>query len=331
MSQQRFGLLALLTAALIGGCTDDPVYPTQQIQVTGTDLPVISGDAVFELWLSYPPERTSGKEPVIDHDLPEYFSAGRFLVGADGALLAPGGGPAAFSIPAGYNPALVAEAIVSVEPRDDDDAVPDAMMLWGELRGTPTRGHALLQVATQRTFDTAAIRDRKGSFVLEAPTAATAEDSLSGIWFLMHRFNPSSGDSLTPGLDLPPLPLNHDNDNWIYEAWLSEQTVDGLRYISLGRFRNPAHSDLNAAGPAAGPNTSAAYDFPGEDFVAPRRRLSDSAHGVVVSLQPDDIVLSAPLIRLLELPTMPDTVASREDIHMTPTPKLPLIEVTIDR
>jgi hypothetical protein len=332
MSRHPFLALVLLIASgmLAASCTEDPLYPARSITVNGADMPSLVGDAVYELWLSYPPERAVRKEPVIDHDEPLYFSAGRFIV-SDGAIRAVGGGPADFAIPTGYNPSLVFEAIVSVEPLVDDDTVPDAPMLWGRFTGTASRAHALLEAATVRTFDTAAMLARNGSFVLEAPTSEDAADSLSGIWFLSKVRSPG-GDPMSPGVDMPALPLNHDNDNWIYEAWLTQRDGAGsVSYVSLGRFRNPANADLTGPGPAAGPNRTAAHGFPGEDFVAPRRVLTDSAYGVVVSLQPESIAVAAPVLRLLERPIIGDSVVSGRRVNMTATAKLPLVEVTIDR
>jgi hypothetical protein len=332
MSQHRFLHLALVIALgmLAAACTEDPLYPSQAISVSGADMPALAGDAVYELWLSYPPERAR-KDDAIDHDETIYFSAGRFLVDAAGAIRGVDGGPAAFAIPQGYNPSLVGEAIVSVEPRVDDDTIPDAPMLSGRVFGTATRGHATLEVSTAKTFDTTALLERSGAFVLEAPTSSAAEDTLSGIWLLRHQFNPASGEPNTPGINLPSMPLNHDNDNWIYEAWLTTRTASGIEYLTLGRFRNPASSDATGPGPAAGPNIANAYRYPGEDFVAPHRRLDDSTYGVVVSMQPESIPLSAPLIRLLERPTIGGGIASGETVNMSPAAKLPLIEVTIDR
>lgn len=332
MSRHRFLFLALVlvSSTLAASCTEDPLYPARSISVNGADLPSLDGDAVYELWLSYPPERAVRKEPVIDHDEPLYFSAGRFVV-TDGAIRAVGGGPADFAIPAGYNPSLVFEALVSVEPLIDDDTVPDAPMLWGRFTGSATRGHALLEAATERTFDTAALLERNGSFVLEAPTSDDPADSVSGIWFYSNIRSPG-GEPMSPGIDMPALPLDHDNDNWIYEAWLTVRDAGGsVSYVSLGRFRSPAKEDDTGPGPAAGPNRLAAHHFPGEDFVAPRRVLTDSAYGVVVSLQPDSIALASPVLRLLERPIIGDSAFAGRRVNMTATGKLPLIEVTIDR
>jgi hypothetical protein len=205
------------------------------------------------------------------------------------------------------------------------------VMLSGRFLGTATRGHAILEPSGSRAFDSTALSLRGGSFVLEAPTSSDPADALSGIWFVLHQRNQTTGDSLTPGLRLPAQPLNHDNDTWTYEAWLTERTAGGTTYSSLGRFRSPASADANGAGPGAGANPSGAYPYPGEDFVVPSRPLADTTYGVIVSLQPEDIPLAAPLVRLLERPMMPVNVNTREEIIMSPTQRLPIIEVTIDR
>jgi hypothetical protein len=331
MSKNRTALVVMvLIAAATVGCTEDPLFPERSIQVTSADMPPIVGDAVYELWLSYPNERVNSKEPKVDHNLPEYFSAGRFLADESGALMAVGGGPATFAIPPGYNPALIAEALVSVEARNDNDSLPDAIMLSGVFVGSASRGHAILQTSGARAFDSTALALRGGRFVLEAPTSPESGDALSGLWFVDHQ---TIGDPLAPGLSLPVQPLNHDNDNWTYESWLTVRAPGGgTDYISLGRFRNPASVDENGAGPGAGTNPAGAYRYPGEDFVAPpRRRLNDSTYGVVVSMQPTGVALDAPLVRLLERSQIGVAVTPGEDVVMSPTAKLPIIEVTIER
>jgi hypothetical protein len=334
MSKQGLVSAAIAIAfalVALAGCTEDPLFPTRTIEVTATDVPLIEGDAVYELWLSYPSERANPKQRSIDHELPEYFSAGRFRVDAAGALVGVDGGPAAFAIPSGYNPSLIAEAMVSVEPRDDDDTIPDAVMLSGDFYGTATRGHAILMTTGRRAFDSVALSLRGGRFVLEAPTSPRPEDALSGIWFILHQPNQTTGDTISPGLSLTAHPLNHDNDNWTYESWLTARNGDRVEYISLGRFRSPASADDNGPGPGAGSAAAAAYPFPGEDFVSPTpRRLNDTTYGVVVSMQPQGIALSAPLVRLLERPSIPAD-AGRDPIVLSQTARLPIIEVTIVR
>lgn len=331
MSRHRIALFALLASTIAVGCTDDPVFPVQAIQVTAADMPAIAGDGVYELWLSYPEERANPKEDHLDHGEPAYFSVGRFVVDASGAISAVDGGPPQFAIPPGYNPALVGEALVTIESRSDNDSVPDARLLSGSFTGSTSQGYALLQTGSPRTFDTAALRGRKGSFVLESATAEAGTVEPTGIWFLLHRPNTSTGDSLTAGIGMPTMPLNHDNDRWVYETWLVETTATGRDYRSLGRFRDPAGADANGAGPGAGPRPERAYPYPGEDFIAPTPRTLDSTVGVIVSMQPEDIALSAPLIRLLERASIPGEAPVRSEITLTPTPKLPIVEVTIAR
>ena len=328
VSRTACGAVALALLALTG-CTEDPLFPQQSMTITAVDVPPLVGPAVYELWLSYPPELAREKGYGIEHDEPEYFSAGRFTVGADGSLRSlDGSAPAAFAIPSGYNPSLIGEAVVSIEPLNDNDTVPDALFLASVVTGDAERGTATLVATSPRTFDSTALNAVQGSFVLDAPTSLLSEDQYSGLWFVRHN---APGAPVASSTSLRSLPLSHDNDRWTYEAWLVAH--DGARqtYRSLGRFRNPATADSTGPGPEAGPERERAYAFPGEDFVTSQRRLNDSVYGVIISLQPEDIALAAPVLRVLERASIGVDAIPRRDVHMTVSTMKPTIEISFVR
>jgi hypothetical protein len=98
----------------------------------------------------------------------------------------------------------------------------------------------------QSAFDTS-----KTVFNLITPTDGLSTNELSGIWFVD---SVSTKPVPVAGLELPVL-----YSGWIYEGWVQV----GSKYISTGRFSNPAAADKYSG--YSGPQTG--YNFPGEDFL----------------------------------------------------------------
>ncbi len=114
------------------------------------------------------------------------------------------------------------------------------------LQGRFTKGAANLWVSENADKFSVA----KAKYSLNTPTDDPAANDFSGLWFV------DSLDAGTPaaGLSLPVL-----YSGWIYEGWIE---ING-RFLSTGRFSNPSAADLfNGFS-----GTSAAYPFPGEDFL----------------------------------------------------------------
>ena len=110
-------------------------------------------------------------------------------------------------------------------------------------------------------------------------------DCKKGIWFC-----DVSGFSSLGWLGALP-----QNSLWIYEGWVKDSTSDGgPYYYSTGRFSDPAHMDLDSAGSCSGPNKSAAFDKPGQEWIQQNcpsgKPAIDSLYGdgykVFITLEP---------------------------------------------
>lgn len=112
-----------------------------------------------------------------------------------------------------------------------------------------------------------------------------SQDCTKGAWLCG-----STGDSALPTLGKLP-----DNSSWIFEGWIADtQSAGGPYYYSMGRFRDPRHADNDGVGPCAGPNTSNAYDRPGQEWIQPNCptgkptifNLSSGIYQIYVTLEP---------------------------------------------
>lgn len=318
--------LAFLPFALLlfSGCTNDPVYEETSVLVTTSDLPPLdASEGHYELWFSYP-EEDGGKPTAAAHGDAEYVSMGTFTVAPDGTLRGIDGGSVAFAVPEGYNPNLLIDAILTVEPPGDTDDDPEGRLLAGTFTGTASLGVAALTLggfdAFGRAFDSVNLT---GSARLVTPSTSAFDDEVQGIWFL--------NDFTGPGLGLRPHPINLDNEPWTYQSWLTHTTGGTTEYISLGTFDDPAALDANGAGPNAGPDP-VSYMVPGEDFVTGTpRTLNDGTYGLLVTLQPLGLNISRPYYKLLELASIPLGFAADTEMALQATTVKPTVEIEVRR
>ncbi|MBD3224101.1 MAG: hypothetical protein GF313_05190 [Caldithrix sp.] len=93
-------------------------------------------------------------------------------------------------------------------------------------------------------------RDALGTYLLATPTDTNVASPTSGLWFV----DVDTSNQKIAGLNLPTV-----DGGWMYESWVKV----GSDTLSLGKFTNPAASDMSAvySGTAAG------FPFPGEDFL----------------------------------------------------------------
>jgi hypothetical protein len=318
----------IIFLALLVGCTEDPLFPKNPITVQVTNLPPLTSNAHYKLWLSYPRDVVRAG----DEGDYEYISAGAFRIDAPGTMTGLDGGPGTFAIPEGINPELIAGALLSVERTGGVDSVPGARMLGGIFvraigsRSTQLtlRGSAAFGSALDFVFDTSLTQPPR-TFLLETPTTREIDDYAQGIWFVTSDLRDSS-------LPLPPQPLISTNKLWVYESWLVHRDSTGnTEYISLGRFNDPAEPDDNGPGPGAGPLPDSAFALPGEDFVesAHQRQLNDGTYGVVVALSPVGIPLDRPLVTLLYRDTIDKGVAARLPMTLVRAATVPVIDVNL--
>lgn len=288
----------LLLGSLLSACTSDDPFPSLDVTISGNLLPQIDpAEAQYVLWFSYPDDPTAEKGNAAAHSSALYVPVGEFVSDEQGRPVASEGGALGFRLPEGYNPQLIFDAIVTVEPAGPIPQEPSARLLAGPVTGNAAEGRADLTVGGADAFgsafsDEAALKNAK--YALLTPSTASSADENQGIWFL-------SGFS-AGGLPVAPLPVSRDNDQWIYEAWVV-RLADGERY-RLGRFTDPDTTDSDGAGPFSG-STGAPLELPGSDFVEGTELILNSGeYGAVVALQPKDISLENPFWELFRIDTI---------------------------
>jgi len=323
-------LLLAAIALTAAGCTTDPDFPAKPITVTVSGLPSLGSQANYRLWFSYPDNDVANiKSPSINHGDASYFSVGTFRIDAAGAMVSTDGTAPEFSIPDGYNPNLITDAILTVEPTDGNDTVPGARILAGTFTGTASQAVATLTLTNDDAFGSALMLDSTfRPFFLDTPTTPEDADFAKGIWFGIYL-----NGSVTESLVLPELPVSDENPDWIYESWLVHQPSAGSpEYISLGQFLHSGKSDSDGPGTSAGSDVAGAYSIPGEDFVSGvgARTLTDGTYSAAVSLQPSNIQLDRPLITLFGSETIPGDAAQYTTIPLTPRTS-PQVEIKVDR
>lgn len=324
---------AAVLALIVTGCTKDPIYPEKTFVVKANSLPVLEGDQYYELWFSYPTGAASVKGQRLDHEDAAYISVGKFRVDAGGAVIGLDGGAAHFAIPEGHNPALIADAAVTVERVSVAHTEPGRRMLTGPFSGTASQGKATLVLDDEEAFGDKLSADSTGWCALDAPTSDAPADSASGIWFVSFKETTPGEIDTTAGLGLAPQPLVEDNPNWTYRAWLTHrQGASGVEYISLGAFTSPDAADANGPGPGAGALPTRFHKAPGEDFVSGTRRvLNDGSYGIVISIDPTDFNATRPLIPIMTLDRIPSGIGRRTLIQLASAAGAPSVEVTVDR
>ncbi|MGE3801372.1 MAG: hypothetical protein AB7H80_10155 [Candidatus Kapaibacterium sp.] len=313
------------SALLLTSCTTDPTYSELGVDVRTFDLPPLDpSEGHYELWFSYPDDPVSGKPTAVQHGDALYVSFGKFVVDQDGTVRGLDGGSPSFTIPEGYNPSLLNDAILTIEAPNDSDDTPSGRFLSGNFAGTSEQGEAVLKTngndAFGNAFDTLNL---SGVYRLISLSTTATNDDVQGIWFvdLIGRAT----------LKLPDMPTSRDNPNWAYESWLVRTVGGTTEYISLGKFGQADTLDVDGAGPNAG-SDPILLSAPGEDFVqGDIRLLNDGTYDVIVSLQPTGIVLNRPFYPLLQGPPIPKDLDPMETQPMTLAPGLPAIEITVDR
>ncbi|MBZ0267442.1 hypothetical protein K8I85_04755, partial [bacterium] len=179
----RFRVIAAgALAGLLGGCTDSQKPTVAGNNVATLELASFSAfaqsEASFELWVTF----DAAPAPV---DL----SLGKFHVNEFRAIVGTDWQPTSFSFAADAGAPveadgtidwrLAAGALITLEPRDDDDPAPTLPAL---LSGPFVNGVAHLDAAGDRALG-ADFAGATGSFHLATPTTAATDDERSGIWF----------------------------------------------------------------------------------------------------------------------------------------------------
>lgn len=315
----------IFSSLLLTSCTTDPTYTELGVDVRTFDLPPLDpSEGHYQLWFSYPDDPVSGKSAAVQHGDALYVSFGTFVVDEDGTVRGLDGGSPSFAIPAGYNPSLLSDALLTVEAPDDNDDEPSMRFLSGNFSGTSEQGVAVLGTdgddAFGNAFDTLNL---SGIYRLISLTTTTTDDDAQGIWFV---------DLIgLPTLKLPDMPTSRENPDWIYESWLVHTVAGTTEYISLGQFGKADSLDQDGAGPNAG-SDPLLLSAPGEDFVqGDVRVLNDGTYDVIVALQPTGISLTHPFYALLGGPPIPKDLDPFETQPMTIAPGLPAIEITVNR
>lgn len=336
MSSRRIALalLSLFVPFIIDGCTNDPVSPERPFSVTVTDLPPLGAGAHYELWFSYPSGASQQKGPRPDHEDANYFSVGRFNIDASGNLTGATGGAAHFAIPSGYNAQLIGDAVVTVEKANDNHTKPGPRVLGGLISGTESKASSVLSPEDGDALGGRILVDSIGYASLVAPTSDVPADSVSGVWFVRFITDLSGLPTDTvAGLALPPQPLNPDNPDWTYTAWLvRNEGTAGAEYVNIGHFNMPDGPDDDLAGPGAGSAGSHYFRTPGSDFVSgTRRTLNDGTYDVVISVDPTAIALPRPLVTVLKSEKIAAGYPSRSKIALFRPLVTPVLQFDLDR
>lgn len=320
-----FILPSLCLSFLLTSCTTDPTFDERSVEVRTFDLPPLDpSEGHYELWFSYPDDPVGGKRLAVQHGDALYVSMGKFTVDADGTVRGIGGGAPSFVVPSGYNPGLLADAILTVENPGDDDDVPSGRFLAGTFTGTESLGEAILTMGGFDAFGAAFdSTNLSGTYRLMTPSTAATDDENEGLWFVDLIGRASLG--------LRNHPINTENEGWTYESWLVRDVGGNLEYISLGTFDKADSLDANGAGPNAGPDP-VPFEAPGEDFVQGTVRvLNDGTYNVLISLQPKELSMVRPFRPLLMGPPIPNGHDPIDAVQMTIAPGLPAVEITVDR
>ncbi len=223
MKKSILGLLAL--PLFLASCNDDEATPnptpTGEITLNLTNIDDLGDDYVYEGWI------------IVDGNP---VTTGTFTADADQNL-----SETTFSVDATQLEAATA-FVLSIEPTVDTDPAPsDVKYLVGDFSGD----EAAVNTSIVGDFSAAA-----GKFIIAAPTTASMDDDLSGVWFL-----DNSSGSPVASLVLPTL-----GAGWAYEGW----AVIGGQPVSTGIF---TAGDAADASSAFSGTDNPAPPFPGEDFI----------------------------------------------------------------
>ncbi len=327
MNRSQSGGLALLLLAttLLAACTTDEPFPSLDVEVTASLLPALSpSEGRYVLWMSYPDDPTAEKRSATTHSSGDFVLIGEFVVDDNGDLKALNGDDLDLMLPDGYNPQLIFDAILTVEPTGPLPEEPTSRLLSGPVEGTEKQGRASLTVNGEDAFDGAfsnggALGEAK--YGLITPSTVETDDENRGVWFF--------GLGSAPGLPLDSLSRLRENRGWAYEAWV-EEIATGQRY-SLGHFFSPDQADSDGAGTFSGAEKEP-LAIPGSDFVnGTVLDLNNGEYGLEVSLQPVDLLLDRPFFQLYRRDTIPQDVQTGVPLVLPYTRTEPVISVTFSR
>lgn len=258
---RKIAFLCMCLSAIACNETNEVVAPNQsRISLSLQNLPPLDGGH-YQLWATFFDfnKPNGGDSPTHEG---EFVSLGEFKVIEGGALRNLHGGDARFGLPAGENPQLLRDIVITVQaeqngnfakPLDDE---PGSILIGGAFRGNAATAIADLDVAYADAFKTD-FASATGKCTIVCPTSPA--DSSSGVWFV-----DLSGASPAAGLkNLPALPRE-----WGYEGWIVDRSVQAGQSplsISAGKFIRADSADFDGAGPNSGTGTP--FNFPGQDFV----------------------------------------------------------------
>lgn len=238
-----------LGAILLSSCNDDDAdAPQNNLQLDIQGLEDLGQAAQYEGW-------------VIVNGAP--VSTGTFTVDGNGTLSS-----TTFTV----DPTNLASAtafVLTIEPIPDTDPAPSAVKILGGDFSSSTAQVSISHGAALGTGFTGVT----GGYILTTPTTTTADDDLSGVWFIQ---NGMAG--------LQNLPDLSDLDGWIYEGWA---VIDGTP-VSTGTFEMANGAD--DAAPFSGQDADGP-PYPGEDFIlnAPSGLTFPtnlSGQAIVISIEP---------------------------------------------
>lgn len=264
--------------------------PEALIELSSSGLrPLTEGH--YGLWATFFEFSRSGHGDGPLHD-DGFVLLGKFTVATDGSLVSLDGQPMRFRIPAGIDPQLLDDIVVTVEtvvPEPGGTVERGASLLGGKFTGDSQTAVADLRMgyrdALGNDFSTLT-----GAYTLIAPTSPP--DSNSGVWFL------ERGSPAVPSLrNLPVM-----RTGWTYEGWVVRRSAGAVvEYISTGKFVRADSADFDGAGAWKG--TGVGLQFPGQDFItySPRPNLRSPEFSFMVTLEPVQDNSPEPFfVRLLE-------------------------------
>lgn len=303
----RYGCALLVFVALVlSGCyqTNEVVAPAQSIAHLSTfNLPRLGeGEGMYGVWASFYNFNRPSKIASPMHE-EGFVKLGEFNVSVDGSFLADRDGAAAkLLIPAGNNPQLLDDIVITIESDEaapSDEEAPGPIIMGGKFHGDEFTATAEISMLYADAFESD-FSEVAGSYVFTAPTSDPA-DSNSGIWFYL------PGTSPAPSLqNLPVLP-----EGWRYEGWVIRHTGgSSVEYYSTGQFVKADSADFDGAGPGKGPGSG--LNFPGQDFISgalPRPNLRTAEYSFAVTVEPEQDNSPEPFfLRILTSTSVPGTM-----------------------
>jgi hypothetical protein len=292
----KFSIKILLTLLLTSltifysGCDDSGVIPIKNDVTTSfTNLKRLDypSEGIYEAFIGF-------DDDLKDHGNEKYVSLGRFNISIYGQIVDVSGAPLILKFkdkPGNIN--LAADAIVTIEPANDNDTLPNGPHILGGIKTeigdnlifdvSMHSSHVLGNIASQFISDNA-------RFTYATPTSLDTTDEYKGIWFC----NPSNGDKTISCLAIP------DSLDWLYEAFIILKS-DTSQIWSLGKFSDPNAADQDGAGPYKGLD-GLEWQKPGQDYLnnspLPDSVLNTGSFRLMISLIPKTGLFSPYYLRL---------------------------------